>query len=272
MRSIIAAMALSAGVISAQNSVPPAQTETAPGETAPTIQRKAATAKTQDEFDAYQRVVTQPNLALAENLAQDFAVRYPASELRAPLFQSLMLKHQQANETELTMRDAERVLLLDPDNVIALVTAANVLSERTLPDKSDSAQRFDQAIRFAQRAIDNIETGLTVPPQVLPADADRFRNTILAIAYAAQGNVNLLQRDFADAEKHLGAAAELFPVPNALVLYRLAVAQHQQKRYDVALENANKSLEAANQSHDLIVMDRAKQEKNALVKALARPK
>jgi tetratricopeptide (TPR) repeat protein len=182
-----------------------------------------------------------------------------------------MLKHQQANQADLTLTDAERVLLIDPQNVIALVTAANVLSERTVAGKPDSARRFDQALRFAQRAIDNVDTDLSVPPQASADDISRFRNIVLAIAHAAQGNVYLQQNDFVSAERHFSAAAELSPTPNALVLYRLAVAQHQQKRYDAALDNASKSFEVANANHDLILMDRAKQEKNALVKALAKP-
>jgi tetratricopeptide (TPR) repeat protein len=203
-------------------------------------------------------------------MAQDFAVRYPSSDLRAPLFQSLMLKHQQANQADLTLADAERVLLIDPQNVIALVTAANVLSERTLPGKPDSIRRFDQTLRYAQRAIDNIDSELTVPPQASAGEVTRFRNTVLALAHAAKGNVYLLQNDFAAAESHFSAAAQLSPAPNALVLYRLAVTQHQQKRYDAALDNASKSFEVASANHDLILMDRAKQEKNALVKALAK--
>jgi tetratricopeptide (TPR) repeat protein len=182
-----------------------------------------------------------------------------------------MLKHQQSNQADLALTDAERVLLIDPQNVVALVTAANVLSERTLPGKPDSTRRFDQALRYAQRAIDNIDTGLSVPPQASVEDTAGFRNTVLAIAHAAQGNVYLLQNDFAAAERQFSTAAEVSPTPNALVLYRLAVAQHQQKRYDAALDNASKSFEVASANHDLILMDRAKQEKNALVKALAKP-
>jgi tetratricopeptide (TPR) repeat protein len=265
-------MMLSAGLLVAQTQPAPS-TQPAEQQAAPPVQqpRKTLVAKTQDEFEAYQKVVSQPNLALAETMAQDFAVRYPASELRGPMFQSLMLKHQQANQADLTLTDAERVLLIDPQNVIALVTAANVLSERTFAGKPDSARRFDQALRFAQRAIDNVDTDLSVPPQASADDVSRFRNIVLAIAHAAQGNIYLLQNDFASAERHLSAAAELSPTPNALVLYRLAVAQHQQKRYDAALDNANKSFEVANANHDLILMDRAKQEKNTLVKALAKP-
>lgn len=270
MKLLIAGMLLSAGLLAAQTPAVPTQSSEQQAVSATQEPRKIVTAKTQDEFEAYQKVVSQPNLAVAETMAQDFAVRYPASDLRAPMFQSLMLKHQQANQADLTLTDAERVLLIDPQNVIALVTAANVLSERTVPAKPESAPRFDRALRFSQRAIDSIDTGLAIPPKASPEDAARFRNTVLAIAHAAQGNVYLLQNDFASAERHLAAAAELFPSPNALVLYRLAVAQHQQKRYDAALDNATKSFEVANANHDLMLMDRAKKEKNALVKALAK--
>ena len=241
-----------------------AQTQTAPA----TVASRPLAAQSQDEFDAYQSVANEANLVKADAAAQDFAIRFPESELRAPLFQSLMLKHQAANEAQAALADAERVLLIDPQNVVALVSSANILAERTGPGKPESSQRFEQALRFAQRAIANIESGFAAPARASADEAAKFRATLLSLAYAAAGNVYLLQSDYAAAEQQLDAAVRVDP-GNALALYRLAVAQHEQKRYGEALVNVNKAVAAANAANDLLLAQRAKQEQNALAKAVA---
>jgi len=230
--------------------------------------RAPLAAQSQNEFDAYQKVANEANLVKADGAAQDFAIRFPESDLRAALFQSLMLKHQAANEAPAALADAERVLLIDPQNVVALVVSANILSERTPPGKPESSQRFDQALRFAERAIANLENGFAPPTHATPQDAAKFRATLLSVAHAAAGNVYLLQSDYAAAEKELIVASNLDP-NNALALYRLAVAQHQQKRYGEALVNVNKAVAAADATNDLMLAQRAKQEQNALAKAVA---
>lgn len=247
-----------------------AQEESQPRPAAPQpdSSRRVLMAKTRDEFEAYQRAAQQPNLRMADANAQDFAVRFPESELRAALFQTLMLKHQSANDAEAALADAERVLLIDPNNVVALVTAANALSERTLPTSQPSQQRLDQAMRFAERGLDILKSESLQPSSDQTA---RFRGVLMSLAHAALGNVYLLRQDAASAEKHLAAAAGSSPAPSALVLYRLAVAQRLLKRYDEALQTIDKASAAANESHDLLMADRVKQEKNVLAKTAAHP-
>jgi tetratricopeptide (TPR) repeat protein len=229
----------------------------------------ALIAKSSAEYEAYQKIARQPNLKSADAQAQDFAFRFPESDLRAALFQSLMLKYQAANNAEGTIANAERVLLIDPPNVIALVTAANVFAERTIPGKPDSDERFDRAKRYAMRAIESIDS-VSLPTTASAEDRARFKSTLLSIAHAAIGNIALLQKDPETAEKELQVASELAP-SNALVLYRLAVAQHEQKRYGEAMGNVDKAVIAANDSHDLLLLERAKKEKAALAKAVTRP-
>ena len=228
--------------------------------------RKVLMAKSQDEFEAYQRVAQQPNLKTADANAQDFAVRFPESELRAALFQTLMLKHQSANNADAVLADAERVLLIDPQNVVALVAAANALAERSLPSTQQGQQRLDRALRFAERAAELL--GSPVPPAEETSD---LRGALLSLANAAAGNVYLLRQDYASAEKHLAAAAQSDRTPKALTLYRLAIAQRLQKKYDEALVNINKASAAADEAHNLMMIERVKREKSAIVKASAKP-
>ena len=253
----------------------PAQPSTpAPAQTAPeskTAERKQPSAKSQDEYNAYRAVTMQPDLLSAERLATDFASRYPQSELREAMYQTLMLKQQSANRAEAALANAEKVLLLNPDNVVALVVAANVLSERTLPTAADAGDRFERGMRYAERALQNIDTnGVTAPESAAPEDVAAYRAALTAVAQAAEGNIELLRKNYMEAEKHLQQAIASAPQPDALALFRLALAQHGLKRLDDALANVNRAMATAGNARDLLLEERIKQERATLIKAGAK--
>jgi tetratricopeptide (TPR) repeat protein len=248
---------------------PSAQTQ-APAESKPNA-RKQPSAKSQDEYAAYRAAAMQPDLNAAEKLASDFASRYPESELREPLYQTLMLKQQSANSADAALANAERVLLLNPQNPVALVVAANVLSERTQPTSADAEQRFERGMRYADRALQSIDANGVLGPETASADdLAAYRAALTAIAHATEGNIELLRKNYMEAEKHFQAAAAAREQPDALVLYRLALAQHGLKRLDDALANVNKAMAAVGASRDLILQERIKQERSTLIKAGAK--
>src|SRR6516164_3157895 len=57
---------------------------------APPQGKRPPQAKTQPEFDAYNAVASQKDPAAVEKAADDFAAKYPDSELRALLYKSSM--------------------------------------------------------------------------------------------------------------------------------------------------------------------------------------
>lgn len=233
--------------------------------------RKQPVAKSQDEYTAYKSAAMQPDLNAADKLAVDFASRFPDSELRESLYQTLMLKQQSANNADGALANAERVLLLDPQNPVALVVAANVLSERTVPTSADAEQRFERGMRYADRALQNIEAnGVDAPESASADDLAKYRADLMAIAHAAEGNIELLRKNYMEAEKHFQAAISAKEQPDPLVLYRLALAQHGLKRLDDALTNVNKAMAAMGSTRDLVLQERIKQERSTLIKAGAK--
>ena len=97
---------------------PPAAAQTAPAAgaapsttTAPPAKRPPQ-AKTQPEFDAYKAAAASTDAAGLEKAADDFATKFPDSELRILLYKNAMRLYQNANNAEKTEAMGRKVLSL----------------------------------------------------------------------------------------------------------------------------------------------------------------
>jgi hypothetical protein len=97
-------------LVLAQTQTPPAQSTpgTAPAQ-APAGKRPPQ-AKTQAEFDAYKAAAANTDPAAVEKAADDFAAKFPDSELRILLYKQAMHTYQTANKAEQMMEMGRKVL------------------------------------------------------------------------------------------------------------------------------------------------------------------
>src|SRR6266581_3124662 len=117
-------------------------------------------AKTQPEFEAYKAAIPLTDAAAAEKAADDFAAKFPDSELRVVLYKSAMQKYQQANNADKMLEMAQKALTFDPDDPEALLGVAQVLAERTRDTDLDKDQKLAEAKKNAERALVTIDTDL----------------------------------------------------------------------------------------------------------------
>ncbi len=220
----------------------------------------APQAKSKEEFDAYQAAAagTDPNAA------DEFAKKFPTSDLRALLYVNMMRKYQSANDAEHTVQMGRKAVAIEPNNTVALVTVASVLAERTRSTDLDKDERYAEANKDADTAINTIDTGLVVPASVTPEQLVTVKGMLLSMAYAAKGNVSLEQGQYAEAEKSLNAAvtANKGPQQDAVTYLRLAIAQDKQNKLKEAMVNVNKALELSAEDPQVSAM--VKQEKTRL--------
>src|SRR5262249_28939602 len=135
---------------------PPPQGAAQPGSAQPGAKRPPQ-AKTQPEFDAYQKAVALNDPAAMEAAATDFATTFPDSELRKLLFLTNLRLYQSSNPDK-TIEIGRKILAIDSDDPEALVTVASVLAEKTRDTDLDKDQRLDEALKMAQRATETINT------------------------------------------------------------------------------------------------------------------
>jgi tetratricopeptide (TPR) repeat protein len=212
--------------------------------TAPAAKRPPQ-AKTQPEFDAYQAAMKNANDPVAvEKLADDFAAKFPDSELRVLLYRVAMHAYQTANNAEKMAEMAQKVLKIDPDDPEALVGAAEVIAERTRDTDLDKDQRLAEAQKDAQHALQTVDTDVAIPAGTPQEKIDAYKGYLRSSAYSVLGTIAFNQKNYADAEGQFRKSIDALPSqPDPVVVLRLAIALDNQGKYPEALKEANRAVE-----------------------------
>jgi len=244
--------------IAAQASQAPAQPGTTETKPATTSGRPPVQAKSQAEYQAYQSAVANAQNALAmEHAADDFATKFPDSELRVLLYRTAMHSYQTAGNSQKMMEMGLKVLAIDKDDPEALIGVAEVQEEHTSPSDLDRDERMTQAISSAQHALETIDTDLAVPAGTPPERVEAYKKYLRSTTLAIIGTIQYKREQYADAEANLRKAIETDAAnPDAVVILRLALALDQEKKYPEALQQANRAVELTQEDNDIGKMAR----------------
>jgi tetratricopeptide (TPR) repeat protein len=224
-----------------------AQGATQPGSATPALAqgKRPPQAKTQPEFEAYNAAVAnQKDPAAMEKAADDFATKFPDSELRVLLYKAAMRGYQNANNGEKMAEMAQKLLKLDPDDPEALIASAEVIGERTRATDLDKDQRFDQATKYAQHALETIDTDVPIPANTPQAQIDAYKGLLRSTAFSVLGTIQYDQEKYVEAEGYFHKSIDAYPAqPDPVVVLRLALALDKQGKYPDALKEANHAVE-----------------------------
>jgi tetratricopeptide (TPR) repeat protein len=224
---------------------PPAAGQGAPAQGAsPQLGKRPPQAKTQPEFDAYKAAAANQDPAALEKAADDFATKFPDSELRILLFKTAMRGFQNANDQDKTEALGRKVLAIDGDDPEALVMVAEVVAEKTKDSDLDKDQRYDEAMKMAEKATQTVETDVSVPQGTPQDKLDAYKALLKSNAYSIMGTVKYKKEDYAGAQTDLQKSIDAYPQqPDPVVVLRLALSLDKQNKYPEALKAANRAVE-----------------------------
>jgi tetratricopeptide (TPR) repeat protein len=246
----------------------PQQSQPAPA-TAQAAKKSAPQAKTQEEYAAYNAVAAQADLTAAETAANDFAQKFPQSELTSLLYAQLMQKYYSQNKGDKTIEMGRKTLKLDPSNPLAAAMVATALAESTRETDLDRDEKYAEALRDADAAVKGIDS-LVFPPTLTPQQVADTKNDILALAHSSMGYIEMARKNYGISEQHLKDALAISTAePDPINYLRLSVVQDNQKKYPEALASANKAVELAQAQNNAPVLALAKNEKDRLTKLSA---
>ncbi len=284
---ILSLVILSAAVwAEAQNSGQPAQKNPAaagqaapaqgatPGAAAVPAAKRPPQAKSQPEFDAWKAAAANTDPAALEKAADDFAVKFPDSELRILLYKNAMRLYQSANNAEKAEAMGRKVLGLDGDDPEALTIVAEVLAERTHDTDLDKDQRYAEAISMSQKATETVDTDIQTPTGTPQDKIDAYKSLLRSNAYSILGAIEFKKEDYAKAQEDLQKSIDAFPSsPDPVVVLRLTLAidkqataasdrDKQEKLYAEALKVANRAVELT--QDNTAIGDTARKERKRL--------
>jgi tetratricopeptide (TPR) repeat protein len=227
--------------------------------------RAPVQAKTQEEYQAYQAAVgNAQNPPAMEKAADDFAAKFPTSDLRVLLYRAAMHSYQTTADSAKMLDMGQKVLAIDKDDPEALIGVAEVLEEQTSPTDLDRDQRMTQAVTYAQHALETLDTDLAVPAGSPPERVEAYKKYLRATALTIIGTIQYKREQYPDAEGNLRKAIDADTAnPDAVVILRLALALDQQKKYPEALQQAKRAVELTQDSTDVGKM--ARNERDRLV-------
>jgi len=243
--SLMAAQVQSSASAPASTSTPQAGT--------PNAGRPPVQTKTREEYKAYQAAAANGQSADAmEKAADDFAAKFPNSDVRVLLYRAAMSSYQNAGNPQKMMDMGLKVLAINKDDPEALIGIAEILEERTGPTDLDRQQRSEQVIEYATHALKTLDTDLVVPAGTSSDRVDAYKKYLRSTALATIGTIYYKQEHYPEAEAKLRNAVDADAAnPDPVVVLRLALALHQQKKYADALEQANRAIELTQENTDL---------------------
>ena len=209
-------------------------------------------AKTHPEFNDYNAAYAIAGGTASEKAADDFAAKYPESELKSYLYSKAMHEYQNENNPEKMLSVGEKVLRFDPDNSIALVLTATVLADSLSDTDTDRQAKVARIKTNAAHALDTVDSSFTPPANATPEQVKTYKDTLQSMAHSALGIVALKTADDSTAERELKLSADLNQgQPDPYIWYHLALAQDHQKKYQEALASVNHALQVIGTNADL---------------------
>jgi tetratricopeptide (TPR) repeat protein len=211
--------------------------------------RRVPEAKTRQEFNDYNTAYALSGGAQMEKAADDFAAKYPSSELKSYLYAKALHEYQNENNPAKMLGVSRKVLQLDPDNTIALVLTATVLADGLDEKDPDREQKIAEIKKDSTHALETVDSAFTPPANATPEQVAAYKKTLQSMAHSALGITALKTDDNKTAEQELKLAAALNAAqPDPYIWYHLALAQDHLEKFPDALVSINKALDSAGNS------------------------
>jgi tetratricopeptide (TPR) repeat protein len=234
------------------------------GQTPPAGKRPPQT-KTVPEYDAWNAASKLTDAAGAEKAADDFATKFPDSEVRILLYKNAMRLYQSTNNGEKTEAMGRKVLSFDGDDPESLVTVAEVIAEKTRDTDMDKEQRFAEAITMAQKAMTTLDTDLSVPAGTPQDKIDAYKAGVRSQAYSIIGTIQFKKENFAAAQENLQKSIDAYPSdPSPVDVLRLALTLDKLEKYPDALKVVNRVVDMTQKDESGVIGTAARRERDRL--------
>ena len=150
----------------------------------------------QEEYTAYNAVITATDPAAKATAAEAFLTKYPQSSVKNTVLEQLLAAYAQANNAPKALEAADRLLQVDPNNIRALALETSLLKTQgdNATDPAAKQTAYDKASDAASRGLK-----ATKPTAVSDTDWAAIQKQVTPYFYSAIGIDALTKKDSAGA-------------------------------------------------------------------------
>ena len=187
--------------------------------------------KSRDEYDAFQSFVKEQDASKRIPLIEAFLQKYPSSDFKSNAYVAEMQTYVQLNQSSKAIDSARQALGANPDDLDALAYLSFTFPYTFKPSDADAQTQSSKAASDAQHGLELLQK-LQKPAAVPQEQFDNYVKTKRGIFNTAAGFAALQQKNYDQAIKSLGAAAEDDP-KSSLIFSLLGQAYYEQQPRDV---------------------------------------
>jgi tetratricopeptide (TPR) repeat protein len=206
----------------------------------PSPARKPPQAKTQVEYDFYQKIVVATDPKEKMQSVDKFVTDFPDSELRGVAYQQGLRGAQMSNDYEKALEYSRKALQFYPDDILSLLILSTWIPERTIESDPLRDAKLSEAANSANKLLEVVAN--LKKPEGEAEDQWNLQNKELnGRPHAALGFIALQKKEYAAAETEYEKAINFMPADPTLY-YRLGLAYTYEKKYDSAAWNLAKAV------------------------------
>lgn len=162
-----------------------AQQQTSDASHSALASKRPPQARSWAEYNDYKSTYALNGGLAVEKAADDFATKYPQSELREYLYSKAMHEYQKENNPQKILAMGERVLSLDADDSIALVLTGTVIADQLGDGDKNRDEEIAEIETNCKHALETVDAGYTPPSNVAPEQIAAYKSTIQSMAHSA---------------------------------------------------------------------------------------
>lgn len=202
--------------------------------------KKTPQAKTQIEYDAYQKIVASTDPKEKMQLVDKFVIDFPDSELKGVAYQQGLLGAQMSNDYEKATGYSRKILQEDPDHILSLLILASWIPERTTENDPQRDTKLTEASNAARKLLE-VVPNLRKPDGTTDEQWAAQIKELSGRPHAALGFIELQKKNYSVAQEEFEKAIRFMPAEPTFY-YRLGLAYTYEKKYDPAAWNLARSV------------------------------
>src|ERR1700722_5368074 len=213
----------------------PLQLDTPQGTTAQAAPVVPPTPQEEADFKAFS-AVPQNDIDKRIPLAEQFLQKYPQSQYRPAMYQTLVSGYLAKQEVPKMIDVGEKEIALNPNDTPILGLMGQTLARTLNPKAPDALAQLNKAELYSKRAIEVTPT-LTKPAELTDEQFNNAKNNALEMAYSGLGLVYLQKGQYDQAIPTLeqSVKTDTHSEPDPVNLYLLGLANEKASHFDAAV-------------------------------------